>query len=179
MVVTPERATEVHFTTPHIQSTLGLVVRDYERNRFDSNEELRAIESMKVAAINLPYYAKFLKRYLPQVEVEPVQSPRRFFKAEPGEYDALLFIAEAASAWTLIYTDFSVVVPKPRTVSAPVAYSLPRNAPQLTAFVETWLQLQKQAGVVDELFDYWILGEGAESGEPRWSIVRDVLGWVD
>jgi Na+/H+-dicarboxylate symporter/ABC-type amino acid transport substrate-binding protein len=179
LVVTPERATEVHFTAPHIQSTLGLVVRDYERNRFDSNEELHAIESMKVATINLPYYSKFLKRNLPQVEVVTLQSPRQFFKAEPGEYDALLYIAEAASAWTLIYTDFSVVVPKPRTVSAPVAYSLPRNAPQLIAFVDTWLQLQQEAGVIDELFSYWILGEGAESSEPRWSIIRDVLGWVD
>jgi len=179
MVVTPERATRVHFTPLHIQSTLGLVVRDYERNRYDSNEELRAIESMKVAAINLPYYSKFLNRYLPQVDVVPLQSPRQFFKAEPGEYDALLYIAEAASAWTLIYTDFSVVVPKPRTVSVPVAYSLPRNAPQLIAYVETWLQLQKEAAVVDELFDYWILGEGAASSEPRWSIIRNVLGWVD
>lgn len=108
-----------------------------------------------------------------------MQSPRQFFKAEPGEYDALIDIAEAASAWTLIYTDFSVVVPKPRTVSVPIAYSLPRNAPQLAAFVETWLQLQKEAGVVDELFNYWILGEGAESSEPRWSIIWDVLGWVE
>jgi Na+/H+-dicarboxylate symporter len=178
-VVTPERATEVHFTAPHIHSTLGLVVRDHERNRFDSNEELRAIESMKVAAITLPYYSKFLKRYLPQVEAVAVQSPRQFFKAEPGEYDALIYVAEAASAWTLIYTDFSVVVPKPRTVSVPIAYSLPRNASQLAAFVETWLQLQKEAGVVDELFNYWILGEGAEASEPRWSVIRDVLGWVD
>jgi Na+/H+-dicarboxylate symporter len=178
-VVTPERATEIHFISPHIHSTLGLVVRDYERNDFDSNKELQSIESMKVAAIKLPYYSKFLKRYLPHVEVVPVQSPRQFFKAQPGEYDALLYVAEAASAWTLIYTDFSVVVPKPRTLSVPIAYSVPRNAPQLTAFVETWLLLQKEAGVFDALFDYWILGEGAESSEPRWSIIRDVLRWVD
>ena len=179
LVVTPERATEVHFTAPHIQSTLGLVVPDHERNHFDSNEELHAMESIRVASVNLPYYSKFLKRYLPQAEVVTLQSARQFFEAEPGEYDALLFIAEAASAWTLMYTDFSVVVPKPRTVPAPVAYSLPRNAPQLTAFVETWLQLQQEAGIVDALFNYWILGEGAEPSDPRWSIIRDVLGWVD
>ena len=179
LVVTPERSTEVHFMPPHVQSTLGLVVRDHERSRFDTNEKLRAVESMKLAAINLPYYSKFVERYLPQVELIPLQSPREFFKAEPDQYDAMLFLAEAASAWTLIYTDFSVVVPKPYSISAPVAWSLPRSAPQLASYVETWLHLQQEAGIIDTLFDYWILGEGAGSDEPRWSIIRNVLGWVD
>jgi Na+/H+-dicarboxylate symporter len=179
LVVTPERSTEVHFMPPHVQSTLGLVVRDHERSRFDTNEKLRAVESMKLAAINLPYYSKFVERYLPQVELIPLQSPREFFKSEPDQYDAMLFLAEAASAWTLIYTDFSVVVPKPYSISAPVAWSLPRSAPQLASYVETWLHLQQEAGIIDTLFDYWILGEGAGSDEPRWSIIRNVLGWVD
>jgi hypothetical protein len=32
---------------------------------------------------------------------------------------------------------------------------------------------------IDELFDHWILGRGAEYDQPRWSIIRDMLGWVD
>ena len=26
-------------------------------------------------------------------------------------------------------------------------------------------------------YDYWILGVGAEEEKPRWSVVRNVLGW--
>jgi hypothetical protein len=33
--------------------------------------------------------------------------------------------------------------------------------------------------LVEELFDHWILGRGAEEKQPRWSIIRDVMGWVD
>ena len=29
------------------------------------------------------------------------------------------------------------------------------------------------------LFAHWIEGGGAEIKEPRWSIIRDVLGWVE
>jgi hypothetical protein len=60
-----------------------------------------------------------------------------------------------------------------------MALALPRNEPLLADFVETWLTLQRESGILDRLQSYWINGEGAESTEPRWSIVRDVLGWVD
>jgi hypothetical protein len=26
-------------------------------------------------------------------------------------------------------------------------------------------------------YDYWIMGIGAEETEPRWSVIRNVLGW--
>lgn len=179
LLITPERSLEVRFTEPYLKSTLGLIVADHDRSRFDSNQKLRALSDIRIGAVNLPYYGQFVRRYLPDVEVVELESARRFFKAEPGEYDALLFSAEAGSAWTLVYPQFSVVVPKPRTVTAPIGLGLPRDAPQLADFVETWLMLQREAGILDVLQRYWILGEGAESTEPRWSVIRDVLGWVD
>ena len=29
------------------------------------------------------------------------------------------------------------------------------------------------------LYDRWILGKDAEQKEPRWSVIRNVLHWVD
>ncbi len=179
LLITPERALELHFTEPHLKSTFGLVVADHDRSRFDTNEKLRSLSDIRIAAVNLPYYGKFIKRQLPEVEIVELDSAVRFFKAEPGEFDALLFSAEAGSAWTLVYPQYSVVVPKPHTLSAPIGLGLPRDAPLLNDFVETWLTLQREAGVLDHLQRYWILGEGAKRTEPRWSVIRNVLGWVD
>jgi ABC-type amino acid transport substrate-binding protein len=179
LLITPERALELRFSRPHLQSTLGLVVPDHARSRFDTNEELQALEDVRIAAINLPYYSRFVKRYLPNVEIVPLDSARDYFKADVGSFDALLYAAEAGSAWTLVYPQFSVVVPKPRTVTAPMALGLPLNAPGLYTFVDTWLQLQLESGVIDQLHKYWILGEGSTPKEPRWSVIRNVLGWVD
>lgn len=179
LLITPERALELRFSRSHLDSTLGLVVADHDRSRFDSNEKLRELESARLAAINLPYYSRFVMRYLPNIDVVPLASPREFFKAEAGTYDAMLMSAEAGSAWTLVYPKFNVVVPKPRTVRAPMALGLPLQADRLYAFVDTWLELQRESGVIGELHDYWILGEGAQSDEPRWSVIRDVLHWVD
>ena len=178
-LVTPERAVDVHFTAPYLNSTLGLVVPDHERGHFDTNKKLKEIESMTIAAVNLPYYSKFVERNLPNLKVVPIDSPKEFFLAAPGEFDALLLSAEVASAWTLVYPSYTVVVPKPRTVTAPIALGLPRNAPKLSDFVESWLLLQHESGALKILQRYWIQGEGAKSKEPRWSIMRDVLGWAD
>jgi len=179
LLVTPERALDLKFTAPYLNSTMALVMPDHERGRVDTNAKLRAIDSMTIAAVNLPYYSTFVERNLPNVEVIPIDSPRKFFLAEPGEFDGLLFSAEAGSAWTLVYPKFTVVVPKPRTVTAPIAFGLPRDAPKLYDFIDAWLLLQHESGALQELQRYWIQGEGAESKEPRWSVIRNVLGWID
>ena len=39
--------------------------------------------------------------------------------------------------------------------------------------------LEQKNGSVDHLFEHWIRGGGAKDTEPRWSIIRNVLHWVD
>ncbi|MEO2175620.1 MAG: hypothetical protein ABGY96_16130 [bacterium] len=51
--------------------------------------------------------------------------------------------------------------------------------PEWERFVSTWLVLKKKDGTVDRLYSHWILGGGALTKEPQWSIIRDVLHWVD
>jgi hypothetical protein len=46
-------------------------------------------------------------------------------------------------------------------------------------FLDTWLDLSRKNGTLDELYRYWILGRDDGAREPRWSVIRDVLHWVD
>ena len=179
LFVTPQRALNLRFSEPYLNANIGLVVPDHERDRYASVAKLRALESVRFASLDLPYYTAFIRRNVPNAEVVIIDSPRRFFSAEAGEFDALIYSAEAGSAWTLVYPQFSVVVPKPKPLSAPIAVGLPLDAPRLYAYVDTWLQLQRESGVIDELHDYWILGEGAGRKHRRWSVLRDVLGWAE
>jgi hypothetical protein len=120
-----------------------------------------------------------LRRYLPEAEFEVIDSPREFFKAKEGEYDALFYTAEAGSGWTLVYPRFSVAIPQPDVVSVPLAYAMPRGADALGDYVDTWVTLKRKAGAIDRAYRHWILGQGAERSEPRWSVIRNLLGWVD
>ena len=46
-------------------------------------------------------------------------------------------------------------------------------------YIGNWIDLQRKNGTVDRLYDYWMLGGAMESEQPRWSVIRDVLGWVE
>ena len=81
--------------------------------------------------------------------------------------------------WTILHPQFSVVVPAGRTVGVPLAYPVARNDAAMAAFVSTWIELKKHDGTIDEFFNYWIMGKSAETDGPRWSIIRDVLHWID
>ena len=39
--------------------------------------------------------------------------------------------------------------------------------------------LVRKDRTIAQLYDYWILGQSAVEREPRWSIMRNVLHWVD
>ena len=92
---------------------------------------------------------------------------------------ALLLSAERGSFWTLLHPAYSVVVPRPNLIEVPVAYPVARRDEELTRFMTRWIELKKGDGTLDALYDYWILGKNAEPRKPRWSILRDVLHWVD
>ncbi|MBW2409800.1 MAG: hypothetical protein JRF72_08375 [Deltaproteobacteria bacterium] len=49
----------------------------------------------------------------------------------------------------------------------------------LITYLNSWIDVAVKGKFIEELFDHWILGRGAEEKQPRWSIIRDVLGWVD
>ena len=61
----------------------------------------------------------------------------------------------------------------------PLGYPMPLGDKAWQNFVSNWVELEKKNGSVTQLFNHWIRGGGAESTEPRWSIIRDVLHWVD
>jgi ABC-type amino acid transport substrate-binding protein len=179
LTVTPDLATRVRLSQPYMDVTLAFVVRDHRRNQFNSREKIKALERSRIAIMDIPYYIQALKRYLPEAEFVVIDSPRQFFRAEEGEFDALFYTAEAGSGWTLVYPDFSVAVPQPDVVSVPLAYAMPRGADDFGDYVDTWITLKRSGGAIDRAYRHWILGKGAASKEPRWSVIRDVLGWVD
>ena len=59
-----------------------------------------------------------------------------------------------------------------------MAYQLPRGDRELVDFINIWLELKKRDGTIAALYDYWVLGKNAVPRQPRWSVIRNVLHWV-
>jgi ABC-type amino acid transport substrate-binding protein len=60
-----------------------------------------------------------------------------------------------------------------------MAYPLPLGEPDWKNVVDNWISLKRGDGTIAQLYDHWILGRDAEERGPRWSVARDVLGWLD
>ena len=56
---------------------------------------------------------------------------------------------------------------------------LPKGSVELLKAVNAWLQIAEGNRTIKRLYDYWIQGKTEQQRPPRWSLLRDVLGWVD
>jgi len=112
------------------------------------------------------------------VEFVLIDSDRQFF-AEKNRFDGLLISLEAGMAWTVIHPEYKAVFFKTSINKYPVAFAVARDNLQLQAFLNNWLEVQKSAGTVQAHYDKWILGKGVVKEAPRWSVIKDVLHWVE
>jgi Na+/H+-dicarboxylate symporter/ABC-type amino acid transport substrate-binding protein len=177
LFATPERAMEFQLSEPYMNASLSLIVRDHRRGEFAEWDQVRAMTDLKLALVDIPFYVRRAERAFPFADIVVVESPRDFLDAPEGKFDALIYSAEAGSAWTLLYPSFSVVLPKPGVISVPVVFGLPSDAPALTRYINAWMMLNKSSRQIDRLYKYWILGQGASKKKKRWSVVHNVLGW--
>ena len=70
-------------------------------------------------------------------------------------------------------------MPAGQRVALPLFYAVGQRDVEMRDFLEHWLTLRKKDGTLQQHYDHWILGKIRHPSEPRWSVIRNVLGWVD
>lgn len=177
-IITPIRALSVKFTESYTYHTGGFLVPDNKRDEFSDLYEMKLMNNLKIGIIGSPYYKNMVQQYLPNAELTQINNIRKFLKGQHEDVDALLYSAEAGSAWSMLYPTYSVVIPKGMTIKAPAGFALPKGQVGFVEYMNTWLQLKKQNGFQNRVYDYWILGKNPKARVPRWSVMKDVLGWI-
>ena len=70
-------------------------------------------------------------------------------------------------------------MPHPLKIQIPLAYAVARHDLELARFLGPWIDLQRKNGMIAALYNHWILGRNARPKQPHWSVIRDVLHWVN
>lgn len=170
----------VMLSEPYYTATIGLAVRDERRHDFDTLEEIRQEHALKIGvpldASQIEYSVEY---YFGGTDAEFVTLEfwNAFFEGKHPEVDAFLMPAEHASAWSLLHPEYTVVVPQPNPVQVSTGFGLAPGADDLARVINEWILFADNVGLIDRSFDYWVTGKGAQIDEPRWSIMRNVLGW--
>ena len=66
-----------------------------------------------------------------------------------------------------------------RTGTSTHVYQVAPDNPGLLRAINDWPALEMATGGIDEIYDYWVEGRTEQFEPPRWSVIRDVLGWVE
>lgn len=179
IALTVRRSRSFPASPSYLSVNLAFVVRDFEQRLFVDLETIAAARQISVGVETDSYFATAIRAWLPNVKLVELWSESEFFEGPPQHMDALATTAEAGSAWTLLFPEYTVVNPFRHRARIPLVYPHAAGDEHLKEFLASWIELKKHDGTVQSLYDYWILGRGAQIREPRWSVLRNVLGWVE
>ncbi len=142
----PEALTQVGYSLPYLDSTLGLVVKDELRDEFASLDEIGKRGRLTIGlTVDPPGIEDRLREQLPGVDLrfESLSSPR-LLRGQRPDIDALAMLAESGAAWSILHPAYSVVVPQPRPLHWPVGVGMRRGDRDLAEFVDDWLVIAQR-----------------------------------
>jgi ABC-type amino acid transport substrate-binding protein len=179
ILFTPSNTARFLLSAPVMRSSLGLVVRDHRRHEFESWARVRTMgPELRLALPSDADARAATEMALPRATITTIptrQEQEGLLASGAQEVDAIAALSELGGAWTLLYPDFTLVVPRP-VIFVPVAYAVAVGNEDLRRALDAWLIALQSRGVVDMLYRYWMLGEALQIDRPpRWCIGRDVL----
>jgi hypothetical protein len=133
---------------------------------------------LRLGVPSAPYYLRQVGQVLQNAEIVPIDRMDDIFMPHDPPIDAFVATAERGSAYTLLHPAYAVAVPMPRPSKVPLAYVIAGGDAAMASMVDTWIDQKRRDGTIDELFAHWILGRDSTPKPPRWSVMRDVLGWA-
>jgi len=175
VAMTADRALHVRFSAAYLDETVAFVVPDHLVMAYSDWSSVKAMGRIRVGVPRAPYFIQKVRDELSDVEIVPIESMDDMFVPHNPPVDAMVATAERGSAYTLLHPEYSVAVPKPRPFKVPLAYVIAGRDSEMTSMVNTWIELKRKDGTIDQLFAHWILGDDPTSRHRRWSIWDDVL----
>jgi proton glutamate symport protein len=177
LYVTDERLRAVTVSKPYRQSRLALIVRSGQANRFLSGTAVRRDKGLTIATFQSDIMLPLARTLFPRAEVVAV--PDYGVLRRDGRLDAALWTLDQARAWAAANPGFSAVVPTDFGPPLPMAYLMPPHAEAFAGFIDQWLDLQRVNGFEQRMQEYWLQGKPRRDHGPRWSVIRNVLHWVE
>lgn len=178
LAVTADRSVRMLLSESYLDETVAFIVPDNRMAAFSEWSSVRAMGHLRLGVPRAPYYMQKIRDELTEVEIVPIDRMDDMFMPHDPPIDAMVATAERGSAYTLLHPEYSVAVPKPRPFKVPLAYAVAGRDGAMAAMVNTWIELKRKDGTIDELFAHWILGQDSAPMPPRWSVLRDVLHWA-
>ncbi len=179
IVMDGENIERVAFTRPVMLTNLAFLTEDFRLAKFRSVESIRKLKGVSIAYLqHSKILAEMIARNLPAIAMHEV-ADYSAYTDNPEAFDALLISAEVGYAIAILQPEYGVVVPKGQNIKFPLAYAVAKRNTDLREYLNNWLVIQELEQLQNVHYQDWILGQASKDEAPRWSVIRNVLGWVD
>jgi Na+/H+-dicarboxylate symporter len=174
--VTNQRLLALNFTEPYMTVDVAFLVPSHLRDNFTNFAQIQKMQGLKIGVLEGSHLEEFARNEFPNATIVPLSSYDEADVTDKAE--VLLWTSQEGRTWTLLHPSYAVVTPQPPTHRDYYAWALPIGSEEFLEYVNYWLSLQKLRNVTTDEYDKWILGQTPQTTK-RWSIIRNVLHWVD
>jgi proton glutamate symport protein len=157
--VIPDNMKEFSLSFSYSDQHVAFVVKDERRAEFVDWKDIVDRKDLIICIPEKVYYKKAIKSYFTKGKAWEISTPRIFFKEEFKHIDAMLLGAPAASAWTLLNPNYTVVSLKPLLPALTMVFPINKNDPSFELFMRNWIEMKNKNKSLDRLFNYWIEGK--------------------
>ncbi|MBM3184540.1 MAG: transporter substrate-binding domain-containing protein [Chlamydiae bacterium] len=174
------RIAMMSFTVPYDEEDYVLVVPRDNISQFVDLVKVMGTPHLKIGAYG--EFAVVAKRHFPLADIRSLHTsnPERFLSLfEERTVDATLWSRPQAFVWCLSHPDFVTIDYQEALGKCYFSYPVKIGATPWVTFLNHWLALKIQDGFHQRMIDFWLEGKGVGMLPPRWSVLRNVLHWVD
>lgn len=162
------------FTVPYAEENVVMIVPLAKRSRFLNLESVAKNDKLRIGAIGA--FQEIVKMHLPLASFVLEEDLEGLLK---GSVDAWLTLRREGFVWTLSQPDFAMIDYEGALGKSFLAYPIPMGDADWLTFLNSWLALKEQSGFKHTMTQYWLEGESIRKEPRRWSLIRNVLHWVD
>jgi Na+/H+-dicarboxylate symporter/ABC-type amino acid transport substrate-binding protein len=179
VTVNENRLKALTFTTPYMMPRLCLVVPKKLRKKLSTLQSINENNHVQIAVLKGSSFEAKAKELFPHKTLTFLQDYEEFSTKQ--EDLVLVWEEQEAIAWSLCHRNFRIVFLQPPIGFDTLSYAIRNDSPRFIHYLDQWLALKTSEGFTDKQYELWIKGktEIATLEEPRWSIIRNVLHWVD
>lgn len=180
ITINEPRLKALTFTESYMSPRLCFVVPARLRKQFATIESISENQKrIQIAVLKGSSYEGAAKELFPNIKLVLLNTYDEFSSIEGNT--ALLWEEQEAIAWSLFHRDYRILFPQPSMGRDTLSYAIRNDSPRFIHYLDQWLELKKTQGFTNNQYELWIKGKTdiVAQNEPRWSIIRNVLHWVD
>ncbi len=174
IVLDDQRLLDMDFTHVYENQPNALVVPICDLSRFRNLDDVIAMHNLKIGAGGA--YSVVAKNHFPHAQIISVDSDDAILT---GKIEVNLWSQLPAYIWCVGHPEYTTLVYNKQLGSRYFAYPVRTGSQDFVSFINHWMALKAQSGFRKTQTDYWIHGKRLASKEPRWSIIRNLLHWID